>query len=138
MAIHKWPIVVTVIALISHTSAPPVQAATATAVSQMRAAISQLTPDTSVLVTLRSGKQVSGYIRSVHQYSFIVTNRDDSTSTQIAYGSVKTVRGHHVSTKTVIIIVALAAALLSWLACYGAGGCGGFSERENVIHSELR
>jgi hypothetical protein len=63
-------------------------------------------PDARVKLKLKDKTKLAGYISSVEEEYFVVTNLDTGHATTVAYPTVAQVQGNNLTTKTKIIIAA--------------------------------
>jgi hypothetical protein len=98
-------------------------------ISRIKQTVSRLGVGRVAIVATRDGATLRGRILRIDPDRFVVTLEDRSAARDIAYSDVTAVRGRGVSTGVKAGLAAGIAGgiVLGWLACYGAGGCGGVS-----------
>jgi hypothetical protein len=96
---------------------------------QVRAALTHLDVghDTTVSIKLRNNKIVVGHLTAIGDFSFWVTDPETQIVTQVAFSNVKQLSALSNRARITIAAGVIGAALLIYLWCYGAGGCGGVS-----------
>lgn len=82
-----------------------------------------------VIVSAANAQQTKGRIQSVGQDEFGIVPDRQTAPIQIAYASVRSIRAKPAGMGKKIGIASgiVGGVVLSWLVCYGAGGCGGVS-----------
>jgi hypothetical protein len=91
--------------------------------------VARLGVDEGVIVTVANTQQTKGRIQSVGQDEFGVVPDGQTAPVQIAYDAVRSIKAKPlgIGKKVGIATGIVGGIVVTWLACYGAGGCGGVS-----------
>ena len=114
---RKWLAMVVMGALTQLTVAEPVLAMSVTheRIEHVRVALTKMKPgpETQIVVKLRDGSTVTGFLDQVREHSFFITDRQDQVVTQIAYQNVTHLSAR--STGAKIAVVAIAVGVGIWI-----------------------
>jgi hypothetical protein len=105
---RKWLAMVVMGALTQLTVAEPVLAMSVSheRIEHVRVALTKMKPgpETQIVVKLRDGSTVTGFLDQVREHSFFITDRQGQVVTQVAYQNVT-----HLSTRSIGVNIAIAA-----------------------------
>ena len=79
--------------------------------------------DAKIMVKLKDGTKLKGYVSQINETSFVVTNEVTGVETEVPYPNAKQVRGHNLSKGAKIVIGVLVVVVLVALACWMEPEC---------------
>ena len=85
--------------------------------------------DARIVVRLKDKSLIAGYVKSVSDEAFVVSDLKDSSVTYVPYPDITAVKGHNLSNGAwiaigVVAAVAVVALVLVLVPCRNEGGCG--------------